>query len=65
VRVLVVSDIHGNWPALEAVAAAPHDAFLCLGDVAGYGPQPGECLRWLRANGAEIVQGARASVARS
>jgi putative phosphoesterase len=57
VRVLVVSDIHGNWPALEAVAAVPHDAVLCLGDIVGYGPQPGECLRWLRANGAVIVQG--------
>jgi len=57
VRVLVVSDIHGNWPALEAVAAVPHDSVVCLGDIVGYGPQPGECLRWLRANGAEIVQG--------
>jgi putative phosphoesterase len=57
VRVLVVSDIHGNWPALEAVAAVPHDSVVCLGDIVGYGPQPAECLRWLRANGAEIVQG--------
>jgi len=57
VRVLVVSDIHGNWPALEAVAAVPHDSVVCLGDIVGYGPQPGECLRWLRANGVEIVQG--------
>lgn len=56
-RVLVVSDLHGNWPALEAVAAVPHDAVVCLGDIVGYGPQPGECLRWLRANRAEIVQG--------
>jgi protein phosphatase len=37
VRVLVVSDIHGNWPALEAVAAVPHDAVLCLGDIVGSG----------------------------
>jgi len=57
VRTLVVSDIHGNWPALEAVAAVPHDAVVCLGDVVGYGPQPAECLRWLRANHASIVQG--------
>jgi predicted phosphodiesterase len=57
VRTLVLSDIHGNWPALEAVAAVPHDAVVCLGDIVGYGPQPGECLRWLRASGAEIVQG--------
>jgi putative phosphoesterase len=57
VRVLVVSDIHGNWAALEAVAAVPHDAVVCLGDVVGYGPQPGACLRWLRAKGAHMVQG--------
>jgi len=56
-RTLVVSDLHGNWPALQAVAAVPHDAVLCLGDVVGYGPQPAECLRWLRACGATMVQG--------
>ena len=56
-RILVVSDIHGNWPALEAVAAVPHDAVVCLGDIVGYGPQPAACLRWLRDNGAHIVQG--------
>ncbi len=56
-RTLVLSDIHGNWPALEAVAAVPHDAVMCLGDIVGYGPQPGECLRWLRASHACIVQG--------
>jgi putative phosphoesterase len=57
VRTLVLTDIHGNWPALETVAAVPHDAVLCLGDVVGYGPQPAQCLRWLRANGAVMVQG--------
>jgi putative phosphoesterase len=57
VRVLVVSDIHGNWPALEAVAAVPHDSVVCLGDIVGYGPHPAECLRWLRTSHASIVQG--------
>ncbi len=56
-RILVVSDLHGNWPALEAVAATPHEAIVCLGDIVGYGPEPGACLRWLRAEGAHIVQG--------
>lgn len=56
-RILVVSDIHGNWPALETVAATPHDAVVCLGDIVGYGPEPAACLRWLRAAGAHIVQG--------
>jgi predicted phosphodiesterase len=47
VRVAVLSDIHGNLHALEAVlesldADAP-DAFWCLGDLVGYGPQPNRC----------------------
>jgi diadenosine tetraphosphatase ApaH/serine/threonine PP2A family protein phosphatase len=46
-RVAVISDIHANLHALEAVlaeidAAAP-DAVWCLGDVVGYGPRPTEC----------------------
>ncbi len=41
-RIAVLSDIHGNLPALEAVLAAlkPYDAVWQLGDVVGYGPQP-------------------------
>jgi predicted phosphodiesterase len=50
VRVAVISDIHANWPALEAVAGALKrerpDAVWCLGDLVGYGPQPNECCQW-------------------
>jgi predicted phosphodiesterase len=47
VRVAVLSDVHGNLHALEAVlrsvdADAP-DAVWCLGDLVGYGPQPNRC----------------------
>jgi predicted phosphodiesterase len=47
VRIAVLSDIHGNLHALEAVlkaldAEAP-DAVWCLGDLVGYGPRPNEC----------------------
>ena len=46
-RVAVVSDIHSNLHALEAVlgaidAEAP-DELWCLGDLVGYGPKPNEC----------------------
>jgi predicted phosphodiesterase len=45
-RILVISDIHSNFPALEAVlsAAVTVDAVWCLGDLVGYGPFPNECI---------------------
>jgi predicted phosphodiesterase len=47
VRVAVISDIHGNLHALDAVLAAVDaekpDAIWCLGDLVGYGPRPNEC----------------------
>ena len=46
-RIAVVSDVHSNLAALEAVLAAidaaPPDEIWCLGDVVGYGPRPNEC----------------------
>jgi diadenosine tetraphosphatase ApaH/serine/threonine PP2A family protein phosphatase len=46
VRVAVLSDIHANWQALEAVLAdcPPVDQFICLGDLVGYGGDPGRCV---------------------
>lgn len=52
-RVLVISDIHANLVALEAVladaAGAAYEAVWCLGDLVGYGPQPNECIERVRA----------------
>ena len=49
-RILVVSDIHANFVAFEAVLkdAGSFDTVWCLGDVVGYGPQPNECVEQLR-----------------
>lgn len=49
-RVLVISDIHANLTALEAVLAdaGPVDETWCLGDVIGYGPDPNEVVQRLR-----------------
>jgi diadenosine tetraphosphatase ApaH/serine/threonine PP2A family protein phosphatase len=51
-KVAVVSDIHANLPALEAVLAAiapeEPDELWCLGDVVGYGPHPNECTALIR-----------------
>lgn len=48
-RVLVLSDIHSNLAAFEAVLndAGSYDEIWCLGDVIGYGPQPNECIERL------------------
>jgi len=45
-RILVISDIHANFTALEAVLseAGEFDATWCLGDLIGYGPDPNECI---------------------
>ena len=45
-RIAVVSDIHANWQALEAVLGdcPAVDEVLCLGDVVGYGGDPRRCL---------------------
>jgi predicted phosphodiesterase len=64
-RVLVVSDVHANLPALEAVlaAATPYDAIWHLGDIVGYGPQPNEVVARLAAEGAVGVRGNHDSAA--
>ncbi len=58
-RIAVLSDIHGNLPALEAVLAAlePYDAVWQLGDVVGYGPQPNEVVARLIDEQAVGVRG--------
>jgi predicted phosphodiesterase len=64
-RIAVLSDVHGNLPALEAVLEAlkPYDAVWQLGDVVGYGPQPDEVVARLSAEGAVGVRGNHDSAA--
>ncbi len=51
----VLSDVHGNLHALEAVLEALEresvDAFICAGDVVGYGPRPNECVALIESLG--------------
>ena len=48
----ILSDIHGNLEALEAVLADIQsreiDEVICLGDIIGYGPNPRECLDMIK-----------------
>jgi predicted phosphodiesterase len=58
-RALVISDIHANLPALEAVlAAAPqYDTVWNLGDIVGYGANPNEVIDLIRNLGGIILRG--------
>jgi len=48
-KTLILSDIHGNLPALEAILDQEKDYDVCLflGDVIDYGPFPKECIHFL------------------
>jgi len=54
-RYLIISDIHANLTAFEAVMehagklGRDYDFVWCLGDVVGYGPDPNECVDLLRS----------------
>ena len=59
-RYLVVSDIHANWEALEAVLEAAHGQYeriMCCGDLIGYGADPNAVVDWAKANVHSIVRG--------
>jgi len=51
VRIAVVSDIHSNYDALQAVLSSmgDYDALFCLGDLVGYGAQPNEVIAEIRS----------------
>jgi diadenosine tetraphosphatase ApaH/serine/threonine PP2A family protein phosphatase len=60
-RVAVIADIHGNLAALEAtlgkIEEQKIDRIVSLGDIVGYGPDPGACIRRLRDLPVEHIQG--------
>lgn len=59
-RFLIISDIHANWDALDAVlnsADGQYDLVLNCGDLVGYGPEPNRVVDWCRAANAAVVRG--------
>ena len=59
-RYLILSDIHANWEALQAVlerAGGKYDEILCCGDLIGYGADPNQVCDWCRANVKVVVRG--------
>lgn len=57
--IAVISDIHGNLAALEAVLDEIGDVktIYCAGDIVGYGPRPNECCELLRERDVKCVMG--------
>lgn len=60
-RYAILSDVHGNLPALEAVwqkiQEKSVDAVYSCGDIVGYGPHPCECIAFAREKGIVSVAG--------
>jgi diadenosine tetraphosphatase ApaH/serine/threonine PP2A family protein phosphatase len=61
-RVLIVSDIHSNIVALEAVLAdaestGAYDELWCIGDTIGYGSAPNECVQWMIDRASKAING--------
>lgn len=59
-RHLILSDIHANWHALQAVLSAAdgrYDDIVCCGDLVGYGADPNPVLDWARGNVRTVVRG--------
>ena len=54
-KLLILSDIHGNLDALDAICE-PHDELWVLGDVVNYGPEPIETLERVKATASVVVQ---------
>ena len=59
-RYLILSDLHANWEALQAVVqatAGEYDRALCCGDLVGYGADPNLVVEWVRENCPLVVRG--------
>ena len=60
-RIGIFSDIHGNYEALKAIyddmQKEQLDEIICLGDVVGIGPNPKECLDFIRTHSIPMVLG--------
>jgi protein phosphatase len=56
-KILIISDIHGNLEALQTVLAEPHDEMWVLGDLVNYGPNPSEVVNLVRRHASLVIQG--------
>jgi protein phosphatase len=57
VKIVIISDIHANLAALEALPERDFDQLWCIGDLVNYGPKPHEVVEWVRHHAAITVRG--------
>ena len=55
-KILVLADIHSNWPALSAITES-FDVCLFVGDLVDYGTDPVACIEWIRSHPVVSVRG--------
>ena len=46
-KIVIISDIHSNLAAVEALPERDYDLLWCIGDLVDYGPKPHEVIRWI------------------
>ena len=58
-KVLIISDVHANYTALQAVVEkeSDYDKLIFLGDVVDYGPHPKKCIKFIKENADYYVLG--------
>lgn len=56
-KIVIVSDLHANLAAVEALPERDYDQLWCIGDLVDYGPRPREVIRWVRDHADVAVRG--------
>jgi protein phosphatase len=55
-KIVIISDLHGNFDALSALPESGDELWV-LGDLVNYGPQPSEVVNFVRRRAAAVVRG--------
>ena len=56
-KIVIISDIHANLAALEALPEKNYNQLWCVGDLVDYGPKPHEVVQWIKSHATVVVRG--------
>jgi putative phosphoesterase len=56
-KIVIISDVHANLAALQALPERQYDQLWCIGDLVDYGPDPHQVVDWVRRNADIVVRG--------